>query len=192
MTDILLARHGETADNLPPMRLMGHRDPPLTPRGRRQAEVLAAAAVRANVAAIVTSPLRRARETAEIVGDAVGVAPTLDARLMESSRGTWEGRLVDDIAREEPELWAAWQRPAASFRFPGGESLGEHRARVREALLDVFQARRPALVVSHGGTVRCALMAMGDLAPEDFHRIQIPHATLIPLAAAQTYPRSNP
>ena len=102
--------------------------------------------------------------------------PVVDRRFAESYRGTWEGRLLRDIECDEPDAWSAWQRSDPDFRFPGGESLAEHVARVGEALREV---KRPALVVSHGGTVRAALIACGHHPIEEFQQIAVPNAELI-------------
>ncbi|HKP89812.1 MAG TPA: histidine phosphatase family protein, partial [Thermoleophilaceae bacterium] len=101
---ILLARHGETDDNVPPLRFQGQRDTPLNDVGRAQARELAEriAALDPPIAALWCSDLSRARETAAIVGAELGLEPRVDGRLAESHRGAWEGRLIDDIAREEP------------------------------------------------------------------------------------------
>ena len=131
---ILLARHGETEFNVPPQRFMGRTDEPLNDRGREQARALAAAVKDRGLAAIWSSQLARARETAEIVGAAVGVTPRVDERFAESHRGRWEGRRWADVEREEPEAWAAWRRGGADFRFPEGESLAEHQERVLAGL----------------------------------------------------------
>jgi broad specificity phosphatase PhoE len=175
---ILLARHGETADNRPPARFMGSRDTPLSDVGREQARRLAAHVALRAPAAIWTSQLVRALETAQITAAAVGLPVHVDARLAESHRGSWEGRLVDDIAREEPELWAAWRRAGPRFRFPGGESLAEHQRRVLDALADVAAGPLPALVVCHGGTIRCALAATRPAGLDAFHDVEVPHARL--------------
>jgi broad specificity phosphatase PhoE len=178
---ILLARHGETDDNAPPTRVMGHRDPPLNERGREQARALARAVADEGLAALWTSPLRRARETAEIVGAAVGLQARVDDRLAESRRGSWEGRLLTDIERDEPEAWAAWARGGADFRFPGGESLGEHQERVLAALADVALGPQPALVISHGGTIRAAAASRRPGNLDGYHEFDVPNATLIRL-----------
>ncbi len=178
---IYLARHGEKRDNVPPMRLMGHRDSPLSDAGHRQAVELARAARQAGIASVYTSPLARARDTALVVGRALGLEAMIEERLMESSRGSWEGRLIEEIARKEPQLWASWQQPPPSFRFPNGESLEEHVARVRGALARMATAAKPALAVCHGGTIRCALLEARGLGTEHFHELQVPHATLIAL-----------
>jgi broad specificity phosphatase PhoE len=177
---IWLARHGETADNADG-RVQGSIDTPLNERGREQARDLAGRAVELGVRALYSSQLARALETARIVGERIGLEPIVDERFAESRRGEWEGRRLRDIAREEPERWAAWRSGGTEFRFPGGESLGEHIARVGDALREVQGGELPALVVSHGGTVRSALVACGERSAEDFMDIRVPNAALLRL-----------
>ena len=178
---ILLARHGETDDNVAPQRFMGSRDTPLNDRGREQARALAQAAASAAPAAIWTSHLRRAHETARIAGAALGLEPRVDRRLAESHRGRWEGRLVADIEREEPEAWAAWRGAGADFRFPGGESLAEHQARALAALDDIREGPLPALVVAHGGTIRAIAAAAHPEGLDAFHELAVPNGALLGL-----------
>jgi broad specificity phosphatase PhoE len=178
---ILLARHGETDDNAPPARVQGRRDVPLNERGREQARELARAAAAEGPRALWTSQLSRARETAEIVGAELGLEPRVDDRLAESDRGSWEGRLLEEIEREEPELWAAWRRAGESFRFPGGEALADHLARVSTALDEVAAGPLPALVVCHGGTIRCAFARANPRGLEAFHELDVPNAEIMRL-----------
>ena len=173
---ILLARHGETADNVPPARVMGRRDPPLTERGREQARSLANAVGGEGVRTLYTSNLRRATETAEIVGERLGLELRIDPRLAESDRGRWEGRLMQDIEREEPEAWDAWRLAGDGFRFPGGESLRDHLDRVVAALDEIADGPLPALVICHGGTIRCAFAARWDRGLDAFHELDVPNA----------------
>jgi probable phosphoglycerate mutase len=178
---ILLARHGETDDNVAPARVQGRRDVPLNERGREQARALAVAAAAEEPRALWTSQLSRARETAEIVGAELRLGPRVDERLAESNRGEWEGRLLDDVRREEPELWAAWRRAGAGFRFPGGESLAEHLRRVSEAMDEIAAGELPALVVCHGGTIRCAFARTHPRGLDAFHELEVPNAELMRL-----------
>jgi broad specificity phosphatase PhoE len=178
---ILLARHGESADNAPPRRFSGWRDSPLTLRGRDQARALARAAAEAGVTAVWTSQLIRARETAEIIGDALGLVPRIDERLAESHRGRWEGRLVVDLEREEPAEWAAWQRAGSAYRFPDGESLVEHQRRALAALDAVREGPLPALVVCHGGTIRAIAAASHPRGLDAFQELEVPNAALLAL-----------
>ena len=178
---ILLARHGETDDNAPPARVQGWRDVPLNDRGREQARRLAATAAAHAPRVIWTSQLSRARETAEIVAAELGLDVHVDERLAESDRGAWEGRSIDDIRRSEPERWAAWRRAGADFRFPDGESLAEHAERVSAALDRIAAGELPALVVCHGGTIRCAFARRHERGLDAFHELEVPNAELMPL-----------
>jgi broad specificity phosphatase PhoE len=180
---ILLARHGQTDDNVEPVRVQGSRDVPLNDTGRAQARALAARvrAEQPDVAALWSSQLVRARETAEIVGAELGLEPRVDARLAETARGDWEGRRWDEIATADPEGVAAWRRAGAGFRFPGGESLAEQQARVLAALADVRAAASPALVVCHGGSIRVALCAADPRGLDAFHAWDVPNGTLVRL-----------
>lgn len=179
---VRLARHGETNDNLPPFRFQGFRDTPLNDTGRRQAHELAEKVAGDGIASLWASDLSRARETAEIVGARIGMAPALDARLREGARGRWEGYLMQDIERTEPELYAAWRRGGAEFRFPEGESLLEHQQRVSEALHEIHAAGPlPALVVCHGGSIRVMLCAADPRGLDAFHTFDVPNVAVVEL-----------
>lgn len=163
---ILLARHGETADNANGL-ILGRHDPPLSETGRVQAEDLAARARRTGVVALWTSPLARARQTASIVAAAVGCDAVILNDLIESDRGTWEGQSVARLARSSPGLHAAFERGDPAFAFPGGESLRDQMQRTQRALTEVAAGAAPALVVAHAGTIRAALLAIGRHLPAE-------------------------
>jgi broad specificity phosphatase PhoE len=176
--EIWLARHGETDANAEG-RVQGSLDPPLNERGREQALELAEQAAPLGIRALYTSHLLRARETADIVGAALGLEPKVDERFAESWRGEWEGRFHDEIKEEDPDGWAASFGAGADFRFPGGESLAEHGARVEAGLADVARGPLPALVVCHGGTVRRALAARLADGQAEFGRMRVPNGALV-------------
>ena len=179
---ILLARHGETDDNLDPIRVQGFSDTPLNDTGRRQAAELAQRVSELGIASLWSSDLSRARETAAIVGGMIGLQPRLDARLREANRGRWEGRRFIDIEREEPELYAAWRRAGEQFRFPGGESLRDQLDRVSAALQNVQSSgEAPALVVCHGGSIRVMLCARDPRGLDAFHEFDVPNVAVVPL-----------
>jgi broad specificity phosphatase PhoE len=180
---ILLARHGETESNRE-RRFQGQLDVRLSDGGREQARALAerAAAEEQPVAALYTSPLVRASETAAIVGRRLGLEPRPDDRLKEVDVGRWQSRLKDDVAREEPEAWEAFMRAGERFRFPGGESFAEQQRRVIAALVDITQCGElPALVICHRGVVRCALAHTHRRGLETYHEWKVPNAELIRL-----------
>jgi 2,3-bisphosphoglycerate-dependent phosphoglycerate mutase len=178
---ILLARHGETDDNREPIRIQGSRDTPLNDAGRRQALELAERVSGDGVRALYTSQLRRARETADIVGERLGLAPVVDPRLAEGDRGDLEGLYWRDVARDDPELYASWRAAGESFRFPGGESLREQSDRVLAALEDVRAGELPALVVCHGGSIRVVLCSRDPRGLDAFHDFEVPNVAVVPV-----------
>jgi broad specificity phosphatase PhoE len=197
---ILLARHGETDDNVPPLRFQGQRDTPLNDRGRAQARELAERLATHDppIGSLWCSDLSRAHETAEIVGARLGLEPRPDARLREGWRGDWEGFLFDEIAERDPGAYAAWRAPDAGegFRFPGGESLAEQQARVLEALGEIAAEadrgngfRSPAtasvtLVVCHGGSIRTVLCRDHPRGLAAFHEFVVPNVAVVEVEVA--------
>ena len=178
---ILLARHGETTSNKE-RRFQGQLDVPLNDTGREQARALAERVRGEGVVALYTSPLSRARETAEVVGAAIGLEPRPDDRLKEIDVGDWQERLKDDLAREDPEAWAAFGRAGDDWRYPGGESLLEQQERVIAALVDITQRRElPALVVCHRGVIRAALAHTHIRGLDTYHEWTVPNGELIRL-----------
>src|SRR5580693_3655695 len=124
-TQLLLVRHGETDDNRNQI-FQGQLGCGLNALGRDQAARLgvrlAAGVVRP--VALCTSDLDRARETAEILGAALGLAPTLDPDLREVYLGAWQGLTHDEIAARFPDEHAAW-RAGRDVRRGGGETYAE-------------------------------------------------------------------
>ncbi len=162
-TEVWLIRHGETTDNASG-RLQGQTDTPLSARGRAQAEALAARlaslARETPFAALYSSDLQRAAETAIIIGRRVGLTPQFDPRLREGDLGAWAGKTIDDVRHAFPDEFAYMQR----YNDPhhprgGGESYVQMQARIVTAVHE-YAARHPGtrfLVVSHGGVLRTYL-----------------------------------
>jgi broad specificity phosphatase PhoE len=175
---VVLARHGETDYNAQ-RRFQGHLPVPLNDRGREQARELARVAAERDWATLICSPLARARETAEIVGAAIGHYPIVDARFAETDCGDWTDRFFDEVQAAEPELFAAYQRADPDFAFPGGESFAHQQLRVLEGIDAARMGPRPALVIAHRGSIRLALAALHE---DDAHRsAPIPNASLVEL-----------
>lgn len=163
MAVILWARHGENVANL--TRTLSYRvfDGDLTSHGQRQAQELAERLARdtgARVVHLVCSPLRRARQTAEIVGTRLGlaVATELDG-LRELNVGALDGRSDAQAWDTYAQVLAAWKAGQAEARFPGGEDCAELCARLWQALTTVARscADDQALIVAHGASLRAAL-----------------------------------
>jgi broad specificity phosphatase PhoE len=179
---VLLARHGETDDNREPLRFQGWRDTPLNETGWHQAHELAERVAQDGIVSLWSSDLIRARETAEIVGARIGLEPRLDPRLREANRGRWEGRLFPDVQRDEPDLFAAWMRAGADFRFPDGESLQEQLDRVSACVEEIRSGGElPALAVCHGGSIRVMLCRADPRGLAAFHDFTVPNTAVVPV-----------
>ena len=163
---LFLVRHAEALAN-PELRYLGSRDDPLTDRGRWQAEQLAHAFASLTLAAVYTSPLTRAVETAVPIAQAYGLSAITDTRLAEGAMGTWEGlRRADILARsaEDAALHQRWERDP-SCAPPGGESFTDIQARVVACVHDLAERHAGASIVavSHVGPIKallCAAMAV--------------------------------
>ncbi len=149
-TTTLLLRHGQTQLSAQ-RRFAGRGDIPLTELGREQAAAAAAAlAARRRIDLVVTSPLQRARCTAQAVADAAGAPLAVDDDLAEADFGGWEGLSFAEVSQRWPAEMAAWQQNADAAP-PGGESFAAVARRVDRALDRLLAAHQggTAVVVSH-------------------------------------------
>ncbi len=156
MLRLLCIRHAESTHNAAGL-WQGQADPALSERGRAQARRLAARLRGAGLTAIASSDLARARETAELLAEPLGLAPVLFPALRERDVGAWSGRSHAEIARRWPDDYARFRAGDRSLRPGGGEADDALAARVRGAL-DALRARWPEgrlAVVTHLGVLRC-------------------------------------
>ena len=175
---VYLARHGQTAYNLEG-RFQGQQAVPLDDTGRAQASELAERAVAYDFAVLWSSPLLRARETADIVGARLGLTAIEDPRLMETDAGDWTDRSFAEVRAQAPQLFDAFVAGDGAFAFPGGESLTEQEVRVAAALAEVERGELPALVVCHGMVIRAALVTRAGHTVEQVQRVA--NGALVPL-----------
>ena len=155
MPTILLARHGETDWNRD-SRFQGHADPPLNERGRAQARELARRLNGQRVLAVYTSPLQRARETADIVAARFGLPVEAVEGLREVDVGSWTGLTRAEVERRFPDGYARWLDYGPGW--DGGETYEQMGERVVTALREIAarHAEGVILLVSHGGPIRAA------------------------------------
>ncbi len=154
---LLLLRHGEAVGNAEG-RLLGRLDSPLTDRGRTQAARLATLLDRKSVSRVITSPLARARGTAEALG--IDIPIETDDRWSEVDYGTYDGERLSGVPSE---VWRSW-RADPGYRPAGGETLAELGVRVRNACEELFsadgagaRAESDVVVVSHVSPIKAAV-----------------------------------
>jgi probable phosphoglycerate mutase len=171
-TLLLLVRHGETPTTgmVLPGRAPGLH---LSDRGRAQADVVAGRLAAVPVDALYSSPLERARETAEPSAVRTGLVVDEDAGLTECDFGGWTGAALAELAGL-PQ-WQAVQHSPSTFRFPDGESFLEMQSRIVGAL-EVLRAARPGAVVvcfSHADPIKAAVAHALGMHLDLFQRIVI-------------------
>jgi glucosyl-3-phosphoglycerate phosphatase len=167
---LILLRHGQTDYNVDG-RMQGHIDSHLTDAGHEQAAE--AAPVLASLAPdrLVSSDLRRAVDTAEVVGAACGLPVKFDLRLRETHLGLWQGHTVAEIERDYPGAIATWRSDPA-WAPPEGESRIDVVARSRPVvdeldaeLADSDGVSETVLLVAHGGLIAGLVTGLLDLPP---------------------------
>ncbi len=155
---VLLIRHPESAWNRAGI-YQGRKDPPLSPLGRAQTELVAARLSHEPLTGIVCSPLRRARSLAEAIGRYHHLEPRVDDRLTEIAHGVWEGLSRDDVQRRFPDLYRLWLECPEKVVFPGGESLADVDRRGLEAIREILAGHGTWAVVTHDAVARLAVAA---------------------------------
>ncbi|GAA2312296.1 hypothetical protein GCM10010431_35560 [Streptomyces kunmingensis] len=184
----VLLRHGETALT-PEKRFSGSggSDPELSATGRHQADRVAdALAARGprSVEAIVSSPLRRCRETAQAVADRLGLGVTVDDGLRETDFGAWEGLTFKEVGERHPDDMKAWLASADAAPSGGGESFAAVAERVAAARdrLTAGHRGRTVLVVSHGTPIKTLVRLALGAPPEALFRMELSAASLTTIA----------
>jgi probable phosphoglycerate mutase len=155
VTTILLARHGETDWNREG-RFQGWADPPLNATGCAQAVELSVELMAEDLAAVYSSPLRRAYETAEVVAASRGLEPVTVDALREVDVGSWSGLTRAEIELRFPDQYARWLGYGQGWE--DGETYEQMAERVVRALLELAEERdgKRILAVTHGGPMRAA------------------------------------
>jgi len=151
-TRILLARHGETDWNRIG-RWQGHADPPLNETGRHQAAALAGRLTGDGVAAVYSSDLQRAGETARIVADRLRLPVVQDADLREIDVGSWSGLTRDEVRARYPDGFARWLDGEIGHDGETREDLTDRVVSAVERIADAHPGET-VLVVTHGGAIR--------------------------------------
>lgn len=185
-TRMLLLRHGQTELSVH-RRYSGRGNPPLTELGVKQAAAAAAyLAERGGIDVVVSSPLERAMATATAVADRLGLEVNVEADLIETDFGGWEGLTFSEAAQRDPNLHTRWLRDT-SLPPPDGESFDTVAHRVRRARNRIISeyAGCTVLVVSHVTPIKTILRLALDAGAGILYRL---HLDLASLSIAEFYP----
>lgn len=174
MTRIYLLRHGETQWNIEKV-FRGRSEIPLTDTGRKQAELAAAHLKPKGIQFLYTSPLSRAKETADIVGKKLKITPIVDERFTGLAFGPWQGRPHKEIKQKFPDLYRIYKDEFHNLKLEGAETLQAAFERSGFALADI-EKKHPdsnVLIISH--RVICKLMVLGILGqgPAGFYSVKL-------------------
>jgi len=178
VTEVILVRHGQTDWNVQG-RWQGQTDVPLNALGLAQAEAVAETLDGRPLAAIYTSDLQRAVQTAEALSRTSGAPIFLDARLREIDLGAWEGMFFPEIEATDGERLRALREHPATHRAPGGESPTEVQERVVAVLREIAAAYPDdrVAIVSHGLALAAIKVYLLGLPLDDVWNYEPPNAS---------------
>ncbi len=173
---LYLVRHGATVNNLakPPI-LQGRRtDPPLSPQGRIQAERTGAFLAGMSIDRVYSSPLLRAKETAEAIAHSHGLEVEIAPGLIEVDVGRWEGMNWQEIEENDPEAYRLFMSDPTGNPYAGGEAIGFVQQRATKHFLELLEANigRTIVVAAHNVVNRAWLSSLLG--------IELPHFRSVP------------
>ena len=178
-TRLLLARHGQTAWNVQ-CRYMGQLDIPLDSTGQHQAALLGRKLAGETLAAIYTSDLLRARETASAIVSYHNCPLINEPRLREMDFGAWQGMTYPEIQKTDKLNLEAWEADRLKNAPPGGETLCQFSSRIEAVYREIIQAHseETVLMVAHGGLLKILVCLVLGLPPGRYWQIQLSTASL--------------
>jgi 2,3-bisphosphoglycerate-dependent phosphoglycerate mutase len=183
MATVILARHGRTTANASGVLAGRSKGVRLDEKGIEQARAAAARLDGVPLAAVVTSPLERCRDTARVLAEGRDLRLQTDRGLLECDYGEWTGREIKELAKQP--LWRTVQATPSAARFPGGESMAGMSARAvaavrdRDALIEAESGPDAVWVaVSHGDVIKAVLADALGMHLDTFQRIVVDPASL--------------
>lgn len=187
VTHLYLIRHGQTEANVR-HQLAGHTDVPLDTLGESQARQVGVRMSQVGLQAIVSSPLLRARRTADAVASHHRLTPREDARLKEIHFGHVEGLTISQAAATFPEIMTLDEDPDnVEFAWPGGDRRIDFHARVFGAFGEVATSHlnQQIAVVAHGGVITSIIAQLEGGSPNDFERYAIANCSVTHIEVTQ-------
>jgi broad specificity phosphatase PhoE len=178
MTEIILARHGQTAWNVAEV-FRGRIDIELDATGLKQAELLAEYLSHRKLESVYSSPLRRAAQTAEAIAQHHSLTAEITAGLNDIDFGEWQGLSREEVSNKYSELYSAWVTTPHRIRMPAGESLDDVRQRAVVLVNEVIEKHKGAVVlVSHRVVHKVLICALLGLDNSHFWDIRLDNCGL--------------
>lgn len=177
MLELIFVRHGETTSQIT-NKYIGVTDIPLSERGKRQALSLARTFAREKLDAIYTSPLTRAKETADPIAKMLYLEAQVVSDLCDRNYGIWEGLTMDEIQEKYPNEHDLWYKTWPEYEVPQGESERQVYERNGSALKKILENhdKGKILVVSHQICIRNMLSMLFEMNIDSGWHFQINHA----------------
>jgi phosphoserine phosphatase len=172
LTRFILMRHGQTQWNREE-RFRGRADLALDETGKRQAEVAALRLKEEHAVAVYCSPVRRALQTAKIVGEKLNLPVQPLEGLIDLDFGSFEGLSGEEATKQHPELYRLWLQRPHEVRFPGGEGLEDVRQRVVPAVEQLAAEHKDQAVILISHKVVCQLLMCVMLGLDNSHFWQV-------------------
>ena len=158
MTKIIyLIRHGESLANKQGVYQGQSIDTGLTELGKKQARAAAKVLTRLKLEVIYTSPLKRTKETAQIIGRQIGLPILENIKLLEINHGSWEGKKINEFNLAEQKLLNRWQKQPDQIKMIKGEALRDVALRCQEFIQSIPNAQEAA-VITHDVIIRVMII----------------------------------
>ena len=175
---LILIRHGALNPEYSG-RFIGWTDVGLSADGRKQAGAIGGFLERLGHARFISSPMKRARETAASALESTGRPFDIDEELREIDFGAWEEKTFDEISTADPDQVARWGRFAKDFAFPGGESLMAFADRIaRVAGRMASDPAQTVVAITHGGVIRFLICHFLGLEPRQYLLFNVDYASI--------------
>ena len=187
--NIYMVRHGQTDLNVKRV-YYGSTDCDINKTGILQAENLRNFFENIDVDLIISSDLKRAYHTAEIIKGNRNIDIVKEKGLREINFGDWENRTFKDIMENDPQNYKIWTENWLDIKFPNGESYMEFANRIENAffnILEKYNNLKNILIVSHNGTLCSLLCSALDIGQKSFWHLKIEHGTYTMISVNDNY-----
>lgn len=181
MKTVFLIRHGQTDSSLK-NKLCGRTDEPLNSNGIHEVKrLITFLRIKNKPDIIITSPLIRAKQTAEIIADNYNITPIESKELREIDFGEWEGLTFNEIKNKQPDEFIKWMKHPDKFTPTNGESIIDLNKRINNFMnkvVDNSEKNSTIYLITHGGPIRSALINTLKILPSSYWNIKISHGSV--------------